>query len=494
MERDRDGTAAEPVDVKAGTLRGLGWSASSALLQQLLQFGFSIALARILVPHDFGLIASVYVFVGFASLFVDSGFGWAIVQRTTLTQRHLSSAFWLNVAIGTGMMILTVAFAPLLALFFDDSQLLPLTIALSPAFLIGSLAGVQGSVLQRSMNFRALAVVDTVGLVSANAVGVTMAIAGLGVWSLVGIALVGAIVRSALLWKAGGWRPSFEIDRTAIKELWSFGGHLTAFSAVNYWSANGDNLLIGRFLGLDQLAYYNRAFSLMRLAPDLVGSVTGRVMFPALSRLKDDREHVKRVYLRAVRLIAIAVFPAIVGLFAVAEPLILTLYGTKWQPIIPIFRILCAIALAQSVAQTASWIFSSQGRTDWLFRWGSFTAAVTIASFFVGLPWGTLGVATAASVWCVISLVPLFFVVRMMIDLSVADVVEALGAASIASAVMCGIVIGVEHGIPAGWGSGSQLAVGVAVGVVSYAVALRVVSRSAYVELVGLAREYTSRA
>ena len=124
-------------------IRGLGWSASSALLQQLLQFGFSIALARILVPHDFGLIASVYVFVGFASLFVDSGFGWAIVQRTTLTQRHLSSAFWLNVAIGTGMMILTVAFAPLLALFFDDSQLLPLTIALSPAFLIGLLAGVR---------------------------------------------------------------------------------------------------------------------------------------------------------------------------------------------------------------------------------------------------------------------------------------------------------------------------------------------------------------
>ena len=188
-------------------------------------------------------------------------------------------------------------------------------------------------------------------------------------------------------------------------------------------------------------------------------------MFPALSRLKDDREQVKRVYLRAVRFIAIAVFPAIVGLFAVAEPLILTLYGPKWQPIIPIFRILCAIALAQSVAQTASWIFSSQGRTDWLFRWGSFTAAVTIASFFIGLPWGTLGVATAASVWCVIPSVPLFFVVRMMIDLSVADVVEALfGAASIASAAMCGIVIGVVHGIPAGWGSGSQLAVGVAVG------------------------------
>ena len=91
VERDRDGTAAEPVDVRAGTLRGLGWSASSALLQQLLQFGFSIALARIPAPHDFGLIASVYVFVGFASLFVDSGFGWAIVQRTTLTQRHLSS-------------------------------------------------------------------------------------------------------------------------------------------------------------------------------------------------------------------------------------------------------------------------------------------------------------------------------------------------------------------------------------------------------------------
>jgi O-antigen/teichoic acid export membrane protein len=493
MTSDLEPPAAEPADVRSGTLRGLSWSASSVAAQQVLQFAFSVVLARLLVPHDFGLLASIYVFIGFANVFVDLGLGWAVIQRTDLTQRHLSSAFLVNVAIGGGMMLLAIALAPAVAAFYDQSQLLPLMAALAPTFLIASLSGVQSALLQRKMDFRSLAIVDVAALVVSNAGGVGMALAGLGVWSLVGTALLAATVRTGLLWRLGSWRPDFGFDRVAIGELWSFSRHLTASGALNYWAGNGDNLLVGRFIGISELGFYSRAYSLAYLLPNAVNSVAGRVMFPALSRLKEDREHVRRAYLRSIRLIAVATFPAVAGLFAVAGPFISTFFGSNWSPVVPILRILCVLAAAQIVAQTTAWIFASQGRTDWLFRWGAFSAAMTILSFVVGVHWGTTGVAVGISTWEVIDLVPLFLFVRAMIGLSLTDVVRTLAGAAVASAVMGALVTLVVRLAPQDWGSGARLAAGIATGVVAYAVALRLVSRPSYRELSRFAGELAAR-
>ena len=272
-----------PADLRRRTLGGLRWTATSALFQQAVQFGFSVILARILVPEDFGIMALMSVFTGFASLFVDFGIGAAIIQRPDLKQRHLNSALWLNIGSGTLFMVTMIAAAPLLAAFYDEPQLTLITIAFAPAFLLGSLTGVQSALLQRTMSFRKLAMIENVAFVGANLVGIAMAIAGFGVWSLVALTLATGVIKVGLLWLASDWHPTGPPDRGSIRDLWGFSSRLAGFTAVNYWARNADNLLIGRFIGTNQLAYYNRAYNLMSLPLDIVSSVATRVMYPALS-------------------------------------------------------------------------------------------------------------------------------------------------------------------------------------------------------------------
>ena len=482
-----------PADVRHRTLGGLRWTATSALLQQVVQFGFSVVLARILVPEDFGLMALMSVFTGFASLFVDFGIGAAIIQRPDLKQRHLNSALWLNVGSGTLFMVTMIAAAPALAAFYNEPQLTLITMAFAPAFLIGSLTGVQGALLQRTMSFRALAVIENVAFVGGNVIGIATAIAGFGVWSLVALTLATGIIKVALLWLTNDWRPTGPPDRRSIRDLWGFSSRLAGFTAVNYWARNADNLLIGRFIGTNQLAYYNRAYNLMSMPLDMVSSVATRVMYPALSNLQGDRLQVKRVYLRALGMIAIVMFPVIVGLAVLSTPFIVSVYGAKWEPSAQLLQILCVAGLLQTLARTSGWIFQSQGRTDWLFRWGIVATITVICAFFIGLPWGTKGVAIAYSCWTVLAMPILFSVSGRLIGATLGDMARSVSGVSLAALVMGVVTWFANDRLPGGWSPLVHLVVGVGIGSLTYAVALHFISPAPYHECRQLLDRYRSR-
>jgi PST family polysaccharide transporter len=156
-----------------------------------------------------------------------------------------------------------------------------------------------------------------------------------------------------------------------------------------------DKLAIGRWIGSGALGIYSLADKLMRLPMANVTDVTTSVMFPALSSIQDDVESVRRVYLRATRMIAFITFPAMIALSVLAEPAILVVYGAKWRESIPILQLLCFAGLAQSATNTAGWVFMSQGRTDVLFRLGIYTTVVRATGVVIGTHWGLMGVAWA---------------------------------------------------------------------------------------------------
>ena len=233
----------EAESIERQTLHGLAWTATSTVGQQAMQFGFTAVLAHLIAPEDFGLIAMIAVLTGFAALFVDLGLSSAIVQMPEIEERHLSSALWANLATGTGAMFAVIALAPAVAVFYAEPQLLELTLAGAPVFLISSVSGTQTALLQRAMNFRRLAVIDSVAFAAGNFVAIGMAVSGLGVWSFIGLAISTSVLRATLLWATSGWFPHLRPDRRSLRELWRFGGHLTGFNVVNYWSRNADNLV-----------------------------------------------------------------------------------------------------------------------------------------------------------------------------------------------------------------------------------------------------------
>ncbi len=433
------------------------------------------------------------VFTGFGVVFIDLGVSIAIVQRQKVEARHLNTQFWLNLSMGGLLTLATVALAPAIALFYGEPRLLALTIAVAPAFLLSSLAATQTAILDRQMDFRTLSVIENIALVSADAVAIGMAFDGFGVWSLVGLALIQPGLRALLLWVSSSWRPTGGPDRLSFDELWSFGAGVTGYSILNYWARNADNLLIGRFIGPTPLAYYNRAYNLMLMPSEAVAGVTTRVMIPALSRLQDDHERVRRIYLNSVGLIAFVTFPLILGLLVVSRSFILAIYGVKWAPVVPVLQILCLVSLVQVICRTTGWIFTTQGRTDMLFHWGVFASVTAIISFFIGLPWGIRGVATAYLVWNIATFFPLFAYAGRLIDLTVVDVLKSIGGVTGAAVAMSVVVWIVERELPSHWGAPAQLLVGILVGTLTYSLLIYVTSPKPFYEFKLLLRHYRER-
>jgi len=452
------------------TISGIGWTILAKIGKQLLQFFITIILARLLTPKDFGLVGMVIVFTGFATLFGELGFGAALIQKEKLEERHYSSIFWLNLLAGLILTVIIIAVAPIVAAFYNEPRLTALTMFIALNFLINSLNIVQNAVLYRTMDFRALALIEVTTMIVSGMVAIVLAMKGFGVWSLVWQTLIASSITAVLFWWVSDWRPHLIFDRLAVAELLKFSTNLLGFKVFNYWERNGDNMLIGKYIGSDGLGIYARAYTTMLLPLCQITDILTRVMFPVLSRIQNDKPRVKCIYLRAVAMIALITFPMMMGLLVVAEHFVLALYGPKWAAAIPILKILSLLGMAQSIITTTGWIYQSQGRTDWMFKWGLGTSVLYIGSFVVGILIGTVkAVAVSyALTECVILLYPVFAIPGKLIDMTFSDVVRAVSDIFGCAATMALLVWGVGFLLPTGWTHWVYLAIQVLFGLGVY--------------------------
>ncbi len=197
----------------------------------------------------------------------------------------------------------------------------------------------------------------------------------------------------------------------------SFGLNLTGFSFINFFSRNLDNFLIGKFLGSVPLGFYNLAYRILLFPLTKISSVIGRVMFPSLSAIQDDKSKVRHAYLAATRYIAVITFPLMIGLLVVAPQFIRVIFGTQWERTILLVQILSLVGLTQSIVTTVGWIYQSQGRTDILFRWGIFSTLIVIIAFIIGLRWNIEGIAIAYAIVGLLLLYPNFAIPFRLINL-----------------------------------------------------------------------------
>jgi len=423
--------------LKRATVSATAWTAGSTVSQQLIQLAFSAVLGRLLLPREYGLVAMIVVFTGFASLFVDSGFGAALVQRKEITAAHLSTAFWANLGAGVAVSAVVAGISPLVARFYGQPQLKVLMAVAGIDFVVVALKITQLALLERRMLYRRLAVIDNVSLALAGAAAISCAVAGLGVWSLIVFTFVSDGVDSFLLWVLSDWRPSFSFDRGALRDLWSYGGNMLASTTLNYWFRNLDNLLIGRFVGAAALGLYSRAYNLALLQLRNVSFAAGRPLFPALSRLQDEPARFRHAYLRAISIIALVTFPIATGFLVAARPLVVTLFGARWAGVAPLVQILGVAAVVQSIGTSSGLIYQARGRTDSLLRWQMAWSGTAAIAFGIGIHWGAKGVAVAVSAQSVALMYPIIAVPGRMIGMRFRDVVGAVGGVVVA-AVLCG--------------------------------------------------------
>lgn len=468
--------------------RAIVWAGGSQFGQVIIQFPVTIALSRLLLPRDFGLIGMVLVISRFLTVFVEAGLGSALVQRESLEPRHLSTAFWMNIAFGTVLMALVAASAPGIAALYGEPRLTLLTVVVSADFLLGAFGVVQLAMLQRDLQFRRIAVIQNVAAAVGGVSGIGAALLGAGVWSLVVNTLALTLARSVLATRLGAGVPRGRFEQAAARQLWQFSGHQTGFQAINYWARNADNFIIGKVVGPYGLGIYGRAYQLMLLPISQAGFVVSYVLFPMLSRIQGDASRLKTAYLRTISATALLAFPLTVILFLVARDFIVCLFGTRWLDVVPVLRILCVAALPQSIGTTVGVLYQTQGRTDWLFRWGLASSAVVVAGFAVGVLWGVRGVAAAYAIVTLILTYFSFAIPGRLIDLRFREVVQAVMpafAASVGAATIAWLVRLASPSLP----SGASLALLVVVAVLTYALAVHFARLSSYRDLRATIRE-----
>ncbi len=473
------------------TVQGVGWSGISQFTRLLLQLVITAILARLLTPNDFGLLAMAIVFANFVSIFRDFGLTAALIQRKGLTEQHLSTSFWINISAGLFLAMILACLAPAIAYFYGEGRLTFIMLVLASTFFISSFGIVQRALLAKGLHFRSLAIVEILGVSVSGTVAVVLAFSGYGVWSLVWQQVVFSFVIVILLWNFSSWRPKFLFRWQLAKELLGFGLNLTGFTFVNYFNRNLDNLLIGKFLGLAPLGFYNLAYRLLLFPLSNISSVIGRVMFPSLSVIRDDKSKVRYAYMKATRYIAAVTFPLMVGLLVVAPEFIKVVFGPQWNRSIFLLQILALVALVQSIGTTVGWIYQSQGRTDIMFRWGLFSVSVIATSFILGLHWDVEGVAIAYMIASLLLEYPSFYISFKLIDLKFAYFIRQFSSISAAVIGMGMIVFGLRLFLKATLGVSDLISLisTVTIGAVSYGILLFMLDRMVYQEVFQLLRQ-----
>lgn len=476
------------------TVQGVGWSGISQVICLLLQLGITAILARLLTPKDFGLLAMVVVFTNLVMIFRDFGLTAALVQRKEITDEHLSSSFWVNVLTGLFLALLLAALSPAIAYFYGENKLTSIIMVLASTFFISSFGIIQTALFTKELNFKSLAIVEILAVAISGAVAIILAFYGFGVLSLVWQQVILSIVTVVLLWTFSRWRPRFLFKWQLIKELLGFGLNLTGFNFVNYFARNLDNLLIGKFLGSVALGFYDLAYRLLLFPLSNISSVIGRVMFPSLSAIQDDKNKVCDVYLKTTRYIAAITFPLMIGLLVVAPQFIRVIFGSQWERSIFLVQILALVGLIQSIIATVGWIYQSQGRTDIMFRWGLFTVIIVTISFVIGLCGDVEGVTIAYSVATFLLAYPNFAIPFKLINLKFSYFIKQFTSIFIAIMGMGGITFAMRLFLE------NSLRVNdltilisiIVVGIISYAGILFILDKDLYQEIFQLIKELKS--
>jgi PST family polysaccharide transporter len=390
--------AFDPAELKRQSIHGGIATLVAQAITSAARFASVVILARLLSPGDFGLVAMVTPIIGFVGTINDLGFAQAIIQRRNITERQISSLFWINLAISFGLAALLVSAAPLVGWIYKEPRTVALLVAMASLLIIGTAAMVPRALLRRSMQFMPLAIADVGNMAGGAAITVVAALIGFGYWSLLIGQIAGATIGAILAYAFTRWRPSRPKKDPALKQIVRFGANLTGANLATYFSMTADNMIVGIFAGKVPLGFYDRSYTLTIQPLNQSLSPIGQVSIPLLSRLQGSPDLYRRSYLTMLRLAMLLTMPAMLFCIFLARPLIVVLLGDQWRPAAPLFAWICFGGLAVPVFSSTGWVFTTQNRTGKQMIVSVVTALIAIASFAIGIVWGVTGVAAVSAI------------------------------------------------------------------------------------------------
>jgi len=350
------------------SINGVIWNLTEKVGKQFIKVILGVILARLLTPADYGLIGMITVFFAISTVFIDSGFGLAYIQKKEATDVDASTIFYFNLVVSSLFYIVFWFTAPLIANFYGESQLIQLIRVMSIVLIINSFGLVQLVKLKKDVNFKKKTLLTLGSAVLATTGAITAALLDYGVWSLVIQEVLRAIILNLGLWIFYKWRPLLSFNIDSLKSLFSFSSWALLMGIVSSIFRNLYVLVIGKFFPAAQLGFYTKAVQFQKMISQQPSNAIGSVAFPVFSKIQDEKEQLKNAIRKFIQHSMFFIAPVAALFYVIAKPFFLILLTEKWLPIVPFFQLLLIAGVIYPLHMVNIQVLSAQGKMRLTFK------------------------------------------------------------------------------------------------------------------------------
>lgn len=389
--------------IRGRIFSGLFWKFGERITAQVVSLVISIVLARLLTPDDYGSVALILVFITIADVFVSNGFGNALIQKKDADNLDFSSVFYINIGLSIVLYILLFLLAPFVARFYSMPILTSVLRVLGVRIIVASVNSIQHAYVSRHMLFKRFFLSTLFGTALSGMVGIVLAYSGFGVWALVAQYLVNTCTDTIVLWFTVKWRPMKACSWDRAKVLISYGWKLLCSGLLDTGYSQLRNLLIGKIYTSSDLAYYNQGDKYPQVLVVNVNASIGSVLFPAMSKLQDDKNVVKAMTRTAIQVSSFIMWPLMLGLAVVAESLVSILLTDKWLPCVPYLRVFCFSYGLWPIHTANLQALNAIGRSDLFLKLEIEKSIIGLIALIFSIQFGPFAVAASLIVTGIIS-------------------------------------------------------------------------------------------
>lgn len=376
------------VTVRKQNIKGFLWSFIDSMAGEGIQFVIGIILARLLMPREFGLIGMIYVFIAVSESFINSGFSSALIRKKDCTQKDYSTVFFFNLFAGIVFFAGLFLAAPAISSFFSEPQLKNIVRVLGLVLVIDALSLIQHTILTKRIDFKLQARISVISSVASGLIAIWMAYRGYGVWGLVAQRISRQAFNTLFLLLWNNWLPSFTFSNKSFKELFGFGSKLLASNIIDNIYNNLFSLIIGKYFSAAQTGLYAKADEFNRLPAHNLSGIIGRVSYPILCEMQNDPNRLRDSYRKLIKSTMFLTFFVMIGLAAIAEPLILSLIGEQWRESVVYFQMLAFVGMFYPLHVINLNMLQVKGRSDLFLKLEIGKKLLSIPAIVAGILFG----------------------------------------------------------------------------------------------------------
>ena len=452
--------------LKQKTIKGIIWSTLERFSVQGVQFIIMIIMARMLTPNDYGLVGMLTVFIAVSQSLVDSGFSQALIRKLNRTEIDNSTVFYFNIVVGFILYGFLFVAAPLIADFYKEPQLILITRVIGLSVLFNSFVVVQQTLLTVKIDFKTQAKAALISTIVSGLLGIWMAASGYGVWSIVAQQLANLGITTILLWYFAHWRPRLTYSWQSFHELFGFGSKLMISGLIDTIFRNIYLIVIGRMFSAADLGYYTRAHQFTDFPSSNLTGILQRVTYPILCSIQNEDERLANVYRKFLKLSAFIVFPLMMGLAAVAKPLVLVLLKEQWLFTASLLSIICFSMMWYPIHAINLNLLKVKGRSDLFLKLEIYKKIISITILCITIPMGLIAMCIGSFFSSMIALIINTYYTGKLIKVGYLRQMHDLFPTFILSISMGGTVYFMINQLP--FSNFWLLAIGICIGIIYY--------------------------